>query len=258
MTDCNLIRIEPDDRLVVLARTLQVQAPHTEAILAQRVLGDTGLGRMVLGYALYRHCSVFQGSSDAPVWSHIDLTYYRDIVPERAVHEFVLTQQPEGVQLLRAEVLLTTPSSFVMPLGWQGSRGRLDQQASLEYIDVRPADLAAYRDVMRRHVGPTAGKLVASGRFGTFRAMETDAVLFQDPALGTGWNQIHLCEVDAASFRGFGQELDAVPDGDAPEGGFAGVFANLAPMRTIPRWTFNDAVVEADLALAQSLTREAC
>ncbi|MEE7462207.1 hypothetical protein MFUR16E_13385 [Methylobacterium fujisawaense] len=88
---------------------------------------------------------------------------------------------------------------------------------------------------MRRHIGPAAGRLVASGRFRTFRAMETAVVLFQDPALRTGRNQIHLCEVDAASFRGFGRELDALTDSDAPEGGFAGVFADLAPMRTIPR-----------------------
>lgn len=251
LTNTGLIRIEPEDRLVVLARTIQAQTPHTEAVLADATSDAAKFGDTYLGRALYRHRSIFQGSSNAPVWSHLELAYFRGIVPIQAIHEVVQAQQPEGARLLRAEVLLTTPSSFVMPRGWQGSGGRSDQQASLEYLDVRPAHLAAYRDIMRRYVGPAAAKLVESGRFGTFRAMETAAVLIQDPALDTKWNQIHLCEVDAASFKGFGQEFDAVLREISPEGGFASVFAGLGPMRTIPRWTFNDAVVETDLPFAQ-------
>jgi hypothetical protein len=36
----------------------------------------------------------------------------------------------------------------------------------------------------------------------------------------------------------------------SPDGGFVGIFAGLERMRTIPRWTFNEAVVEADVALS--------
>ena len=89
------------------------------------------------------------------------------------------------------------------------------------------------------------------GKLGTFRTMETAAVLFQDPALGTRWNQIHLSEVDAEGFQGFGQELDAALCEISPDGGFAGVFAGLDRMRTIPRWTLNDPVVEADSAVGE-------
>ena len=81
--------------------------------------------------------------------------------------------------------------------------------------------------------------------------METAAVLYRDPALRIGWNQIHLCEVDAGSFKGFGQEFDAALREISPDGGFVEVFAGLDRMRTIPRWTFNEAVVEADTALRQ-------
>lgn len=251
MTDGTLIRIEPYDRLAVLARTMQTTIPRSETSRTNIHVDGARLGDTYIGRALYQHRSLVQGSSTAPVWSHLELTYFRGSVPIHVIRELALIPPPEDTRLLRAEILLTTPSSFVMPRGWQGSAGRSDRQASLEYLDVQPAHLAAYRDIMRRYVGPAAAKLVESGRFGTFRAMETIAVLFQDTLLATDWNQIHLCEVDSAKFKGFGQEFDAVLREISPDGGFAGVFAGLGPMRTIPRWTFNDAVVEADAKLGQ-------
>ena len=104
---------------------------------------------------------------------------------------------------------------------------------------------------MKRYIGPAASRLVAMGKLGTFRTMETITVLFQDPSLGANWNQIHLSEVDAAGFQGFGQELDAALREISPDGGFAAVFAGLDQMRTIPRWTLNDAVVEAEAGVGQ-------
>ena len=88
-------------------------------------------------------------------------------------------------------------------------------------------------------------------RIGTFRAMETAAVLYRAPSLNTDWNQIHLCEVDPGGFKGFGQEFDAALREISPDGGFAGVFAGLDRMRAIPRWTFNKPVVEADSAIGE-------
>ncbi len=79
--------------------------------------------------------------------------------------------------------------------------------------------------------------------------METAAVLYHAPSLTTDWNQIHLCEVDAAGFAGFGPLFDAALRELAPDGGVAAIFANLDRIRTVPRCTFNDAVVEADAAL---------
>jgi hypothetical protein len=82
--------------------------------------------------------------------------------------------------------------------------------------------------------------------------METAAVLFQDPALKIDWNQIHLCELEANSFRGFGREFEDALREDAPDAAAtSGVFAGLDRMRTVPRWTFNDPVVEADAAVAK-------
>ena len=242
-------RIEPDERLVVLARTMHTQGSELEtawAAAASRVsFGETCLGR-----ALYRHRFIFQGSSDAPVWSHLELSYFHGIVPVGAIQELVFNPSAEG-HLLRAEILLTTPSAFAMPQGWQGSTDCPGRQASLEYINVQPAYLGEYRDIMRKYIGPAAAKLVGTDGIGTFRAMETAAVLYQHPSLTTDWNQIHLCEVDAGSFKGFGQEFDAALREILPDGGFAGVFAGLDRMRTIPRWTFNEPVVEADFALGQ-------
>jgi hypothetical protein len=37
-------------------------------------------------------------------------------------------------------------------------------------------------------------------------------VLYRDPSLNIDWNQIHLREIDARGFQGFGQEFDAAPD----------------------------------------------
>lgn len=243
-----LVRIEPEDRLVVLARTLDVQGP--DAGLSADVEDGAGFGAACLGRALYRHGAVFRGVSDAPVWSHLELSYFRDIVPAEVIRDRVAKPQREGTRLLRAEILLTTPSSFVLPRDWRGVRERADLQASLEYIDVGAPFLGDYRDIMRRYIGPAAARLVAAGRMGTFRTMETAAVLHRDPGFAAEWNQIHLSEVAAEGFDGFGPAFDVALREIAPEGGFVAVFAGLERMRTIPRWTFNDAVVEADGALA--------
>lgn len=245
------VRIEPDERLVVLARTMHAQGSGSETAWKDAATDGVSFGETCLGRALYRHHSVFQGSSDAPVWSHLELTYFRDIVPVEAIRALVFEQQPAEAHLLRAEILLTTPSAFVMPRDWQGSTDRPGRQASLEYINVQPAYLAEYRDIMREYIGPAAAKLVGADKVGTFRAMETAAVLYHHPSLNADWNQIHLCEVDGGSFKGFGQEFDAALREISPDGGFAGVFAGLDHMRTIPRWTFNEPVIEADIAVGQ-------
>lgn len=249
--ESDLNRIEPEDRLVVLARTIQAQGPGAEAALKEGAADWARYGETCLGRALYRHRSVFQNASEAPVWSHLELSYFRDIVPADAIRDLVLERQPAEAQLLRAEILLTTPSAFVMPRNWQGSAERPERQASLEYIDVRPSYLGEYRDIMRNYIGPAAAQLVRADRIGTFRTMETAAVLYRDPALKIDWNQIHLCEVEADGFKGFGQAFDAALREISPDGGFAGVFAGLDRMRTIPRWTFNDPVVEADAAVGR-------
>jgi hypothetical protein len=249
--ESHLTQIEPDERLVVLARTMQGQGLESEATWKDGATNWTRFGETCLGQALYRHRSVFQSASEASVWSHLELSYFRNVVPVDALRDLVFKQQPAEGHLLRAEILLTTPSAFLMPRGWQGSMDRPDRQASLEYINVRPAFLGEYRDVMRKYIGPAAAKLVRADRFGTFRAMETAAVLYRDPSLNIDWNQIHLCEVDARVFQGFGQEFDAVLREISPDGGFVGVFAGLDRMRTMPRWTFNEPVVEADLAIGQ-------
>ena len=246
-----IVSIEQDARLVVLARTLDTRSAGAKETLEQaagewRHFGDTCLGR-----ALYRHHSIFKGQSDAPIWSHVELIYFRDIVPSEVVDQLVRARQSPGVHLLRAEILVTTPASFVFPQGWAGSSHRPDRKPSLEYLDVDPSYLGEYREIMRRYIGPAASKLVAMGKLGTFRTMETVAVLFQDPSLGTNWNQIHLSEVDAESFQGFGQEFDAALHEISPEGGFADIFAGLDRMRAIPRWTLNDPVLELDAAVGE-------
>ena len=116
-------------------------------------------------------------------------------VPHDVVDQLVSVAQSQGVQLLRAEMLVTTPQSFVFPRGWTGSGHRPDRKPSLEYLDVDPSHLQDYREIMRRYIGPAASKLVAMGKLGTFRTMETAAVLFQEAFLGANWNQIHLSEV---------------------------------------------------------------
>lgn len=172
------------------------------------------------------------------------------MVPADVISELVVDQQPEGVRLLRAEILLSTPSSFVMPRGWRGSADRPERSASLEYILVQPDRLSDYRNVMRDYCGPAAMKLVQASRFGTFRAMETAAVLYRDRAMNIDWNQIHLCELDTTGFEGFGGEFAAALRAELPAGpGRADPFASLAHMRTVNRWTFNDPIVEKDGAL---------
>jgi hypothetical protein len=250
--DPHLARVEPDDRLVALARTMQVRDPETETALKNGAIDWTRFGETCLGQALYRHRTVYQNASEALVWSHLELSYFRSMVSADAILELVVNAQPTGIDLLRAEILLTTPASFILPRNWQGSADWPERQASLEYIHVRAKYLGEYRDAMREYCGPAASKLVRAKRFGTFRAMETAAVIYLDPRLKIEWNQIHLCELDAEGFEGFGKEFDTALRQDLPEGAdFSDAFADLGRMRTIPRWTLNDFVVEADLAVAR-------
>ncbi len=252
-----IIAIEPDERLVVLARTLDARSAAAGETLEQAAHEWRHFGETCLGRALYRHHAIFKSQSDAPVWSHAEFIYFRDIVPGEVVAELVHVPQPSGLHLLRAELLLATPASFIFPRGWAGSSHRPHRKPSIEYLDVTPAHLRDYREIMRRYIGPAASKLVAMGKLGTFRTMETAAVLFEAPSLGTTWNQIHLSEVEAEGFQGFGRELDAALHEIAPDGGFAELFAGLDGMRTIPRWTLNDAVLEDDAALGEWSTARA-
>lgn len=242
----DLIRIEPGDRLVVLARTIQSAGPEAEAVLRDGAAGANRFGETCLGQALYRHRSVFQGASDQPVWNHLELSYFREMVPADAIHELVNDHQPAGIELLRAEILLVTPASFLLPVAWQGMAGRPELVASLEYIDVRPPHLGEYRDVMQEYCGPAAARLVLAKKVGTFRAMETAGVLYRDPGFDIDWNQIHLCEVRADGFDGFGRAFsDALREVSPAKGAeVARVFAGLDRIRKVSRWTFNDALVE--------------
>src|SRR6476659_5567448 len=187
-----LARIETDDRLVVLARTMQLRDPKMETALKDSAVNWARFGETCLGQALYRHRTIFQNASEAPVWSHLELSYFRNMVPGDAILDLVVNRQPAAMDLLRAEILLTTPSSFVLPRDWQGLVDQPERHVSLEYIQVEPPFFGEYRDVMRDYCGPAAAKLVRTGKFGTFTAMETAAVLYRAPRLKIDWTQIHL------------------------------------------------------------------
>ena len=144
-----LSRVELDDRLVVLARTMHAPEPAMEAALKESAMNWSRFGKTCLGLALYRHRSFFQNPSGSPAWSHVELSYFRGMVPGDVVQGLVLNRQPAVPNLLRAEILLTTPSSFVMPLNWQGIADRPERLASLEFIQVEPPFFNDYRNVMR-------------------------------------------------------------------------------------------------------------
>jgi hypothetical protein len=52
--ESRLARIEPDDRLVVLARTIQARDPGTETALKNSAVNWARFGETCLGQALYR------------------------------------------------------------------------------------------------------------------------------------------------------------------------------------------------------------
>jgi hypothetical protein len=246
-----LAHIELIDRLVVLARTLHAPALEMEAALKESATKWKRFGETCLGQALYRHRTL--NPSGAPAWSHTELSYFRSMVPEAAILDLVANRQPAKVDLLRAEILLTTPCSFILPRDWQGMADQPERLASLEFIQVQSSFFDEYRNVMRDYCGPAAAKLVRAGRFGTFRAMETAVVVYRDPDLKTDWNQIHLCELNPEGFQGFGREFEAaLRDDRSDRADTSGVFAGLDRMRTVPRWTFNDPVVEFDAAIVKA------
>ena len=247
-----LAQFELSDRLVVLARTLHAPAPEMEAVLKENVTNWKRFGGTCLGQALYRHRSFFQNPSRTPAWSHTELSYFRSMVPEDVIMDLVGNKQPTQVQQLRAELLLTTPGSFVLPRDWRGMSAKSEWVASLEFIQVNQPYFEDYRRFMSDYCGPAAARIVRSGRFGTFRAMETIAVLYRDPSAQADWNQIHLCELNPDGFKGFGREFEAAMRDDRTDGADTSRdFADLDRIRTVPRWTFNDPVIELDVAVAQ-------
>jgi hypothetical protein len=256
-SNSRVARVEPDDRLVVLARTVHAPELAMESALKDSAMRWARFGKTCLGQALYRHRSFFQNPSSSPAWSHVELSYFRGMVPGDVIQDLVLNRQQNDANLVRAEILLTTPSSFVLPLDWQGLADPSERLASLEFIQVDPTFFGEYRNVMRDYSGPAAAKLVRAGKFGTFRAMETAAVLYRAPELTIDWNQIHLCELNPDGFHGFGREFKAALREDTPDAADTpDIFAALGRIRTVPRWTFNDPLVEADTAVAQEGRRE--
>src|SRR5262245_63182926 len=90
LSDSHLAQIEPGDRLVVLARTIQARDPGTETVLKDSAVNWARFGETCLGQALYLHRTTFQNASDAPVWSHLELSYFRSMVPSDAILELVV------------------------------------------------------------------------------------------------------------------------------------------------------------------------
>jgi hypothetical protein len=77
-------------RLVALARTIQARDPGTETALKDSAVNWARFGETCLGQALYRRRSVFRNAAKAPVWSHLELSYFRNIVPADAIHDLVV------------------------------------------------------------------------------------------------------------------------------------------------------------------------
>ncbi len=155
----HLARIEPEDRLVVLARTIQVRA--SEAELKNGAANWARFGETCLGQALYRHRSVFRNASDAAVWSHLELSYFRDIVPAEIIHELVVRPQPPG------DATAARRDSSDHPLGLRPARetGRAQPIAPngrrrSNISTCNSPYLGEYREIMRNYIGPAAAKLV--------------------------------------------------------------------------------------------------
>ncbi len=178
-----------------------------------------------LGQALYRHGTVFRSTSDAPVWSHVELSYFRDFVPGDVIRERVAQSQPprrapaaRGTAADDPRFLRAAPrvGGTAQQGGLPGLTGIHRRAAGL------PRRLPGDHAVQDRAVCRMAR---CGGRIGTFRAMETAAVLHHDPAFAIAWNQIHLAEMPAENFSGFGPAFATVPPEIAPAEGLAAVFA---------------------------------
>ncbi|MEO1191567.1 MAG: hypothetical protein AAFY02_07410 [Pseudomonadota bacterium] len=242
--------IDSSARLVVLARSIRVTESAGESALLDGAAEAAGECETCLGAAVYRHRRSYDGAAEPPGWTHVEFRYFRDLLPATAVEALVSEPMVPALRLLRAEVLLTSPESFHLPGDWRGSAQRPELQASLEYIQVKQVQLARYREVMRDYCGPAARNLVRARRVGTFRAMETAAVLYQDPDFHADWNQIHLCELNPDTFEGFGPAFtSALRDDPLRSATIAESFAGLPAIRSLPYWTLNAPLVEDDSAL---------
>jgi hypothetical protein len=92
----HLARIEPDDRLVVLARTIQTREPEAETALKDSAVNWARFGETCLGQALYRHRDVFRNAAESPVWSHLELSYFREMIPADVILDVVEKREWRG------------------------------------------------------------------------------------------------------------------------------------------------------------------
>lgn len=239
------IRIEPERRLVVLARVLTLPDGLSEERLVNGIEKASRFGPLCLGQALYRHDHFHRDRLEAPPWTHVELTYFLHHAPLPAIKTLV-TDIDGRETLLRAELLLATPRSFIVGAEWPQNLHLTKWKASLEFLDVKSDHLDAYSESMRDINGPAATTLVERGLLGTFRAMETATVLYQDTSLDPGWNQLHLFETEAETFARFPDLMDegirAVTGGKRT---FNEVFGGLDDIRTVRRWSLNTLVADS-------------
>ena len=122
-------------------------------------------GETCLGQALYRHRTVFQNASEAPAWSHLELSYFRSMVPGDAILDLVVKRQPATMDLLRAEILpddplVLRPAARLAGLGRSSRNGRHHWSSSRWNL----AFFGEYRDVMRDYCWPCRREACPGGQ----------------------------------------------------------------------------------------------
>ncbi len=179
------------------------------------------------------------------------MSYFRSLVPGDAILDLVVKHQPATLDLLRAEILPTTASTFIFPRDGRaqpiGRTGRHHWSSSTWILHFSASTGTSCGTIVVLPPRSLSGQ-ESLEHSGQWRRRRCSFKTRRSRSTGTD----HPCELEADSFRGFGREFEAALREDEPDAAAtSGVFAGLDRMRKVPRWTFNDPVVEADAAVAK-------
>ena len=231
----HLARIEPDDRLVVLART--IPPDPREIALKDSADNWARFGEACLGQALYRHRTVYRNASEAPVLSHVELSYFRNLVPVDA-SSTAWSGRNHGRNRPAARGNSSDHPFVLCTAARLAGLGRPTRTASFAGIYQRA--FAISRRVQKRHAGllrPRGRKACLGEQVWAFRAMETAAILYMTRSEDR-LEPDSPVELDADGFDGFGREFEAALRDVRRWHRPCGTFAGLDRMRTVPRWTY--------------------
>ncbi|WP_042198704.1 hypothetical protein [Paenibacillus camerounensis] len=147
----------------------------------------------ITGYEIYRHRITTEQYGKFTVWNTLHLIQLDSRGhAEECLHRLTAIEKFSAAELIRQEVLFSTPESNY-PIPATGTRRRWFQPLQIvEYVDVAADALDEFREIMIHGNGPAMRYILEERNWcQSFTALETTNILYHNDRY-PGWNQIHV------------------------------------------------------------------